>query len=212
MRDALESCLANQQRALDRLLLLHDAQVQHALLRHCLDGCKVQWVLRTAPALLHPETLARGDLAIRSAFARIVGSPLSESQWRQACLPMRHGGMGIRTPSNIAAVARVAAMVNWHNHSPEDLNLIHTNSVRFADHTTLLETLTSLFGEAMDPLPMWHTGSPFLGGDPIWSSQKWWTDLASKRRRTSFLAQLEDRDQVRVHHQSGPLATAWMAA
>ena len=76
VRDFLEEQLAKQQKALDRLAALPDAQAQHAVHRYCLDACKLQWFLRTAPCLLHPDLLRQGDNAIRSTLSRIIGSPL----------------------------------------------------------------------------------------------------------------------------------------
>ena len=43
-------------------------------------------------------------------------------------------------------------------------------------------------------------------------TQKWWSAHVDTNTSISLLSQLEDRDTVRLHNQSGPLASAWMAA
>lgn len=66
------STVITKKEALSKLGDMSDAQVQHALLRHCLDGCKLQWLLRTSPALLHGEELRSADDDLRNTLSRIT--------------------------------------------------------------------------------------------------------------------------------------------
>ena len=138
--------MAKQQQALDKLVSLPDAQVQHALLRQCLDACKLQWLLRTSPATPFPDTLRCADNALRGAMNEIVGHPLTDLQWRQACLPIRDGRLRVRSPSDVAACARVAAIQNWWARAGTDLGLQDVEHFHFEDEGIVVATLHAQLG------------------------------------------------------------------
>ena len=92
VRDTLESSVAKQEEACRALGNLRDPQLQHHLLRACFDACKLLFLLRGADCLSHNDLLLRSDQSVRATLDRITDVRSSDSQWEQACLPLRHGG------------------------------------------------------------------------------------------------------------------------
>ena len=210
VQDCLDSCIAKQQAALGKVVMLPDAQIQHALVRQCLDACKLQWLLRTSPTLMFPDTLRTGDHALRGAMNKILGHPLDDSHWHQPCLPIRDGGLGIRCPSTVAPSARIAAIQNWWARAGTDLGLKNVEQFHFEDEQPLITALHAQLGGDLDPLRSWIADgvlSPSVGDA---CSQRWWSSQVMAQKRVLLVSKASGRDAVRLHHQAGPMATAWM--
>lgn len=107
MDTALSTLCEDFVRAVDRLQLLssHDALL---LLKNSLGGPKLQYVLRTSPCCHHPQ-LSQFDHLQRSAVSKICNVTLSDDQWAQASLPVRAGGLGVRSVSKLASSAFLAS-------------------------------------------------------------------------------------------------------
>ena len=93
----------------DRLSFLH-AQDALLLLRHSFAIPKLLYTLRTASCFLSHELRTYDDL-LRSITSRIANAPLSESDaaWTQASLPVKQGGLGIRSVVQFAPSAFLAS-------------------------------------------------------------------------------------------------------
>ena len=93
----------------DRLSFLH-AQDALLLLRHSFAIPKLLYTLRTAPCFLSHELRSYDDL-LRSITSRIANVPLSESDpaWTQASLPVKQGGLGVRSAVQLAPSAFLAS-------------------------------------------------------------------------------------------------------
>lgn len=66
-------------------------------------------MLRSAPCFDHP-TLNNIDKIIRSCIGNITNTCLTDNQWKQASLPVRDGGLGIRSVSSLAQSAFLASV------------------------------------------------------------------------------------------------------
>ena len=80
---------------LERLRAYPEGQVRHALLRYCLDGCRVVHILRSTEyeeAGNHPAILRA---RLQEAIQDLLDNGLSESTLEQVCLPIRLVGLGI---------------------------------------------------------------------------------------------------------------------
>ena len=93
--------------AVDRLQLIsaHDALV---LLKSCLGGPKLQYILRTSPCCTHP-ILPQIDDLLRSAITRTCNITLTDDQWLQTSLPVWSGGLGVRSVLQLAPSAYLAS-------------------------------------------------------------------------------------------------------
>src|SRR6218665_2163217 len=88
------------QRAVGRLSMLHshDALI---LLRNGLSVPKLLYTMRTAFCVDHPS-LDRFDSLLRSGLSSILNVELSDENWLQASLPVKDGGLGIRSAATLA--------------------------------------------------------------------------------------------------------------
>ena len=109
----------------DRLqhLEAHDALL---LLRHSLAIPKLLFTLRTAPSFLSPS-LSLYDDKLRSIVSSITNSHLTSEDhaWTQATLPVKYGGLGIRSAVQLAPSAFLASAAGSsdlaHQLLPSDL-------------------------------------------------------------------------------------------
>ena len=79
----------------------HDALL---LLRHSLAIPKLLYILRSSPSFLSP-CLKSYDDELRALVSRITNVPLEDPAWSQASLPVRCGGLGIRSAVQLAPSA-----------------------------------------------------------------------------------------------------------
>ena len=98
---------------MQRLSLLHshDALV---LLKNSLSMPKLLYLLRTADCTDNPF-LTTFDNTLKSGLSSILNVDLSDIQWLQACLPVRHGGLGIRSAAMLAPSAFLASGASTHD-------------------------------------------------------------------------------------------------
>ena len=94
--EVLESRIFKIEEVLARLHLLEDPHQEFALLRSCFSLPKLSYALRTLDTAHHQDPLSRFDAAIRRTLEGLLGTPLTETQWDQASLPVSMGGLGLR--------------------------------------------------------------------------------------------------------------------
>jgi hypothetical protein len=77
---------------LARLRLLPDGQIRHCLVRHCLDACKVNHLMRSTA--LDTGTKTCRDLcdALKTAVCDLGGCCITSHAWEQTTLSIRLGG------------------------------------------------------------------------------------------------------------------------
>ena len=110
MDTALANRCADLSRATERLKLLsaHDSDYFLVLLRSSLSAPKLIHTLRCSPCTDHSVLATFGKL-LHSGINAIPNSNLSETQWIQASLPAKHGGLGIRRAASLASSAFLAS-------------------------------------------------------------------------------------------------------
>ena len=94
---------------------LTDSQVGHHLIRACLDGCKVNHLLRATDVYNGgvSRQVAQADQAILAAFEDLVVVALTGPQLAQVCLPFSAGGCGVRAPLQTRPAARVSGLLGY---------------------------------------------------------------------------------------------------
>ena len=197
---------------LSRLRLLPEGQLQHTLLRHCLDACKVNHMLRTTPCTTGQSAVGTLSDHIRRILEDIVGCPLSTSAWAQATMPITKGGMGVRDPVQVRPAARMAALVAFTSFASCRVGLPSELIVLPPDTGPLLDTLTIALGGAHEPTAQWKAdwGKMALG-DAAYAKQTWWADQLGDMARARLSQVATIRDITRLHGQEGPLASAWLS-
>ena len=108
---ALDSMLAERceelSRAVERLKLIdsHDALI---LLRSSFSAPKIQHLLRCSPCVGH-KSLELYDGILKTGIRLITNTELSETQWLQASLPVKDGGLGVRCATSLALPSFLAS-------------------------------------------------------------------------------------------------------
>jgi hypothetical protein len=101
-------------RAADVVTQVADAQLGHHLIRSCLDGCRVNHLLRSSNSYAVPDKVHECSEIIIGAFEDVVGTALTLDQRLQAGLPLSAGGCGLRIPATSQGSARMAALCSFY--------------------------------------------------------------------------------------------------
>jgi hypothetical protein len=120
-----------------KLLALNDSQVQLCIYRCCLGFGKLNHLLRTSPPAAIASVVPFIDELLRSTLCQIMGSDDIENRsWEQATLPIRLGGLGILSasdlsePAHIASVTETLSLVSCLVHLPDAVLLAEQRALR----------------------------------------------------------------------------------
>ena len=108
LADATRCCIAKKlseyKRMNDRILLL-DGHPGLFLLKNAFSLPRLLHALRSASCHHHPELLAEYDVTTRSTTEALCNIHFDDNSWSQAKLPVRYGGLGLRTAADLALPA-----------------------------------------------------------------------------------------------------------
>ena len=99
----------NVQNSLNAIGELPDPQVALALLRSCASFGKMVFSARTTPFDVHQEQLVAFDNEVRKCFEQFSGLHPDDSQWLQATLATKDGGLGLRSLCRHSSAAYLAS-------------------------------------------------------------------------------------------------------
>ena len=91
--------------------LLEDGQIAHKLLMRCMGSSRVMHAMRTTRPDWILETLKEVDAATMDCLEACVGTTLPAAARTQASLPIRLGGLGVRSAERHAPAAYVCSRV-----------------------------------------------------------------------------------------------------
>jgi hypothetical protein len=137
-------------RAINRLQLI-GSQESLLLLRTSFSSPKVLHLLRCSPCVSHPDLLTFDSL-LRAAVEHITNSSLTDTQWLQASLPVKDGGLGVRRVSSLALPAFLSSAA-----STLTLQTAILTNCSLPDYVFLQQYLTlwsSSFGQLPESLPL----------------------------------------------------------
>lgn len=174
---------ADMDRAATRLsrIASQDALI---LLRASFSAPRVQHLLRCSPSVDH-AALVKFDSQLRSALGRITNCDLSDSQWLQASLTVKEGGLGVRRVASLALPAFLASAVSCF--SLQEAILSSCRSQQDAFVTDYQAIWTSLHGSPPTGLSL-HKQSSWDRPGLLHDKARLVTGLTSDRQRASFLA------------------------
>ena len=135
---------AELSRAVDKLSLI-GAQDALMLLRISFSAPRAQHLLRCSPSVDNPS-LDVFDSHLRSALSRIANVDISDTEWTQASLPIRYGGLGIRKVRSLALPAYLASAA-----STSDLQSLILSSCSCTTDT-FYDSYLSLWQSTFGPL------------------------------------------------------------
>ena len=148
----------------DRIVLL-DGHPGLFLLKNAFSLSRLLLTLRSAPCHHHPE-LAEYDVITRSTTEALCNIHLDDNSWSQSKLPVRYGGLGLRTAADLSLPAflssRAASKV-WLTTSSVSKRTNKRTTMRFGlvwtEISSYLPTLISkeigTIFSALQPSPPW---------------------------------------------------------
>lgn len=173
------------------------AHVSLTLVRNCFAMPKLTYIVRTAPTWKHPNEVLAFDGTLKGIVEETLNVCLSEKQWCQACLPIRHGGLGVRRLQETGPVAFLAS-----SHGVLDLVTrilpIHGSEIRIPFASEALEVWSVLCPGASQP------DKP--------ERQRSWDEVTSCRLFSDLRDEALGPELARLHAAAKPESGAWLHA
>jgi len=196
MDDTLNRKCEDLKRAVDRLNLIsaHDALL---ILKSSISAPKLMYTLRTSPCANQP-TLDAFDVLLRKGLAASTNTAISDTAWIQASLPVRDGGLGVRSVSKLAPSAFLASAA-----STQDLQVLIWNGAALQD------------GQAeADMESIWTLRHGDATPDKEHAGRQSAWDKASIIKDKDFLlaACTGQYDQARLRATAAPHSSDWLSA
>ena len=180
-----------------RLLSVHDSLI---LLRNSFALPKLQYLLRTAPCF-KSSYLRTYDDCLCEILSSVTNTPLGSNSaaWLQATLPVKLGGLGIRSASEVAPSAFLAS-----HHATSGL----VSAILPPSFTSPLSTSVA------DAVQVWaqgHDRKPPVGADAC--KQKSWDAIRTRASSDSLLQNASnEEDRARLLAVSNKESSAWLLA
>ena len=196
MDSALNTQCNNLDRAVSRLKLItaHDALI---ILRNCLSAPKLNYTLRVSPCFGH-SSLAKFDDILRRAICSIVNVNISDAQWLQASLPVRFGGLGVRSVISLAPSAYLASAAGT---SELQASILSDVVPGIDPHVTSAQALWSSLSKLHIPSGL------------VARIQKCWDDRITESVHCSLLESTSNgQDKARLLAVSAPHSGDWLKA
>lgn len=107
LTNTLNTRTVELKRTIEKLssIATHDAII---LLRYSLSATRLLYTLRSCPCEGH-EGLQEYDMALRVGLAEVLNLDFTDESWLQATLPIKRGGLGIRSVASLALPAFLAS-------------------------------------------------------------------------------------------------------
>lgn len=197
---AVGTASATVERLCSRLRHL-DSHTAIFFLAHYVSAPRLSYLLRSAPVYKEPHTLNCVDEVVRGTLEAVSNVSLSDVSWEQATLPIRLGGLGVRSVERLALPCYIAS-------SHASLPLTRSICPYLSD-STLPHTLLSaihLFAE--------RTGlndQQLPSGDSS-GCQRSWDTLSATVSRDHLLSQANHVHRARLLAASQPHTAAWIQA
>ena len=173
-----------------------DSHPALVLLKNCFSLPKLTYILRTSTAFKFPEQLKEIDDTIKCSLSTITNVDFTEESWCQARLPVRHGGLGIRTSKDIAPSAFLAS--------------------HYATEGLVARILHPIFpDQQIDPqeaLACWQGRVPNIAVPNELSSQKAWDELYCMKMKQDLLNEVDQIGRARLLAACAEGSGAWLHA
>ena len=99
------------------LMDIDDPQIEFQLLRSCLSLSKLNHLLRTVLPGKALRQFSSFDQHLRRAFELLSHSSLSDVAWKQASLPIKYVGLGLRLANKASCLALLGVVIpleSWY--------------------------------------------------------------------------------------------------
>ncbi|XP_063359932.1 uncharacterized protein LOC134649149 [Cydia amplana] len=167
------------------------------LMQKCFAVPKMTYLLRTSPVWQFPDEITSFDDTIKATIEAVVNVSLSDDQWRQAALPVRHGGIGVRRVQDVSLPAFLASA-----HGVADL---------VADILSLNGDKASIPFVA-DALREWLALNPGAHVPENPKFQRAWDDVGCKDTLNGLIGNAVGTERARLLAVSQSESGAWLHA
>ena len=214
LRQSWENAIESLQTATTVVTSQMDPQCAHHILRYCLDGCKVNHLLRASNAYDVLPLVHQASEAIFVAMEDIIGCGLDAARRVQCGMPISAGGCGLAIPDQCMAAARISALISFEREGP---SLLHLPDEAWHLPSRLvspvLDDLRTRLGPNHEPTATWCGDRSHLARvDGPQGTQHWWRNEVGKADLLRLLDVVPERDQARLLEQRSGIGSAWMAA
>ena len=158
---------------------------------------RVNYLLRTSPMYKRSESLDAIDHVVRVTASKVTNVKIEGNQWAQASLPVRHGGLGLRSLSKLSLPSYISSM---HN----SLNLVRTILKEPQLKPTLLIEAERAFNSH-------HPNSETPSGD-LAASQRQWDELVCHKEFDNLKSSANQVHYARLLAAASPHTGAWIQA
>ena len=193
---------------------LADAQLAHHLLRSCLDGCKVNHLLRASDCYDGVDMEVRlSESIVLEGFADILGCALQPHQMVQAGLPLSVGGCGLRCATVMKPAARLAALAAFYSRGVHDVGLPqYCVQVKARWVLPPAQEASARLGPNFDPLTQWCGNiAAIVTAEPSHLLQKWWAERLGQVSLNRLIDTVTPRDQARILEQGNSVTGSFMS-
>ena len=108
LNDATRCCIVkklSEYKRMNDCIVLLDGHPGLLLLKNAFSLLRLLLTIRSALCHYHPELLAEYDVITRSTTEALCNIHFGDNSWSQAKLPVRYGGLGLRTAADLALPA-----------------------------------------------------------------------------------------------------------
>jgi ubiquitin carboxyl-terminal hydrolase 44/49 len=181
---------------------MDDAQIELAINRSCLGSGKLTHMLRTCPPEMIAPAIASFDLRLRNILTHIVRTPfITDNQWKHANLPVRSGGLGITSVSDIADPAYYGSTVLTHELVTRILGPNFPSNPAPTRITAVAARLAADTGTATPVL------ADMIGHKKV---QKLYMSLKETKSLENLLKSVDTRTATIIRHDANKQAGAWI--
>ena len=194
------SKIEKNDRIIKKLPKLNDPQISFALLSKCMGLSKVGYFLRTSPCSDTIDLATRFDNSTNEALELIIGKDLPKIARLQTELPLKLGGLGLRSAVKHAPASFLSSI---NSVTPTICSIFHSASI--------LENINVEKESASQSL------STHIGGKPISTlfvskSQRVISESIDDQVMSSLLNNSSSSSQARIHSCSGSHGAALLNA
>ena len=182
-----------------RRVKLLDRHTGLFFLAHYVSAPRLTYLLRSAPLFKDQTSLKHIDELVRSTLSEVTNVDVSGAAWAQAALPLRHGGLGVRSVEMLALPSYIASL-----HAATQLTIEICPTLQEGSRPSLLLPAVA---ELQNKI-----GSPKLPEGPDTTKQKKWDDLVSVKIGAQLLQGCNQVDRARLLAASKPHTAAWLQA
>ena len=186
------------ERMVDRLQHI-DEHSALFLLRNCIWMPKLQYLLRAAPLYRQQELLKPLDKKLRTATSSITNVQFNNESWKQATLPTRYGGLGLRRTQDLALPSYTASL----HHCSQLVSAMLSDALH-PSVTAEREQAVSTWRQATD------NAEPPTGDNA--RRQRDWDSVLAEKSLSSLLSNANQRDHARLLSAAAPESGSWLHA